>query len=88
MKKRQDSSISGAGKTGQTSKRGASPVAQWGKKLPVMLETQETWVQSLGQEDPLKEEMATHSSILAWEIQRTEEPGRLQSKRSQRVRCG
>ena len=43
---------------------------------PVM---QEIWVQSLGREDPLEEEMATHSSILAWEIPRTEEPGRLQS---------
>ena len=40
---------------------------------------QETWVQSLGQEDPLEKEMATHSSILAWEIPWTEEPGRLQS---------
>ena len=40
---------------------------------------QETWVQSLGQEDPLKEEMATWSSILAWEIPWTEEPGGLQS---------
>ena len=36
---------------------------------------QETWVQSLGQEDPLEKAMATHSSILAWEISRTEEPG-------------
>ena len=42
-------------------------------------ETQETWVQSLGQEGPLKEEMATHSSILAWKIPWTEEPGGLQS---------
>ena len=40
---------------------------------------QETWVQSLGREDPLEEEMATHSSILAWEIPWTEEPDRLQS---------
>ena len=40
---------------------------------------QETWVQSLGQEDPLEEEMATHSSILAWRSPWTEEPGRLQS---------
>ena len=40
---------------------------------------QETWVQSLGQEDPLEKEMATHSSILAWEISWTEEPGGLQS---------
>jgi len=46
------------------------------KNPPVM---QEIWVQSLGREDPLEEEMATHSSILAWEIPRTEEPGRLQS---------
>ena len=50
-----------------------------------MPETQETWVQSLGGEDPLEEEMATHSSILAWEIPRTEEPGGLQSMGSQRV---
>ena len=54
--------------------------------LPAMPETQETWVQSLGGEDPLEEEMATHSSILAWEIPRTEEPGGLQSMGSQRVR--
>ena len=47
---------------------------------------QETGVQSLGQEDPLEEGMATHSSIFAWEILRTEEPGRLQSIGSQRVR--
>ena len=40
---------------------------------------QETWVQSLGQEDPLEEEMATYSTVLAWEILRTEESGRLQS---------
>ena len=48
--------------------------------LPAM---QETWVRSLGQEDPLEEGMATHSSILAWEIPRTEEPVRLQSIVSQ-----
>ena len=47
---------------------------------------QETWVPSLGQDDPLEEEMATHSSILAWEIPRTEEAGRLHSMRLQRVR--
>ena len=40
-----------------------------------MQELQETWVQSLGREDPLEKEMATHSSILAWEIPRKEEPG-------------
>ena len=45
----------------------------------------ETQVRSLGREDPLEKEMATHSSILAWKIPRTEEPGRLQSMGSQRV---
>ena len=45
----------------------------------VMQETQEMWVWSLGQEDPLEEEMATHSSILAWKIPWREEPGGLQS---------
>ena len=52
------------------------------KHLPAMLETQ---VRSLGQEDPLEKEMATHSSILAWKISWTEEPGRRQSMGSQRV---
>ena len=47
---------------------------------------QETWVQSLGWEDPLEKEMATHSSILAWKIPWMEEPGRLQSMGSKRVR--
>ena len=51
-------------------------IAQLVKNLPAM---QETWVQFLGQEDPLEKEMATHSSILAWRIPWTEEPGRLQS---------
>ena len=50
--------------------------------MPAM---QETWVQFLGQEVPLEKEMATHSSILAWRIPWTEEPGRLQSMGSQRV---
>ena len=45
----------------------------------------ETWFQSLGGEDPLEKEMATHSSILAWKIPWTEEPGRLQSMGSRRV---
>ena len=62
---------------------GPSQVAQRLKHLPTM---QETWVPSLGQEDPLEKEMATHSSILAWRIPWTEEPGRLQSRGSQRVR--
>ena len=47
------------------------------KNLPAMQETEETWVQTVGQKDPLEEEMATHSSVLAWEIPWTEEPGRL-----------
>ena len=50
-----------------------------------MQETPEMWVQSLGWEDLLKEDMATHSSILAWKILWTEKPGRLQSRRLQRV---
>ena len=50
-----------------------------------MQETQETRVQSLGQEEPLKKEMATHSSILAWNILWTEEPGGLQSMGLQRI---
>ena len=45
------------------------------KNLPAVQETQETWVQSLGWEDPLEKEMATHSSILAWRIPWMEEPG-------------
>ena len=61
---------------------GASLVAQRLKHLPAM---QETWVRSLGREDPLEKEMATNSSILAWRTPWTEEPGRLQSKGSQRV---
>ena len=48
---------------------------------------QETWVWSLCQEDPLEKEMATHSSVLAWEIPWTEEPGGLWSIKSKRVRC-
>ena len=60
----------------------ASLVAQRLKRLPAM---QETWVRSLGQEDPLEKKMATHSSILAWKIPWTEEPGRLESMGSQRV---
>ena len=54
----------------------ASLVAQTVKNPPAM---RETWVQSLGQEDPLEKEVATHSSILAWQIPWTEEPGGLQS---------
>ena len=58
----------------------ASLVAQLVKNLP---EVQESQVQLLGREDPLEKEMATNSSILAWRIPRTEEPGRLQSMGSQ-----
>ena len=61
----------------------ASLVAQKVKHLPAMRETQ---VLSLGQEDPLEKEMATHSSTLAWRIPWTEEPGGVQSMESQRVR--
>ena len=60
----------------------ASLVAQRLKRLPVM---QETWVRSLSREDPLEKEMATHSSILAWRIPWTEEPGGLHSTGLQRV---
>ena len=52
-----------------------------------MQETQDTRVPSLGREDPLEEEMANHSSILAWKIPWTEKPGRLQSMGLQKVRC-
>ena len=63
--------------------RWASLVAQMVKNLPAMLET---WVRSLGREDTLEKEMATHSSILAWRIPWTEKPGGPQSMGSQRVR--
>ena len=63
---------------GQPSWLQTSLVAQTIKRLPTM---QETWVQSLGQEDPLEKEMATHSSILAWKILWMEEPCRLQVHR-------
>ena len=59
-----------------------SLMAQMVKRLPAMRETQ---VQSLGWEDPLEKEMATHSSILAWEIPWTEKPGEPQTMGSQRV---
>ena len=60
-------------------------MAQQVKNLPAMQGMQETWVQSLGQEDPLEEGLAIHSSILAWRIPMTEEPEELQSIGSQRV---
>ena len=61
----------------------ASLMSQTVKQLPAI---QETWVRSLGYEDPLEKEMATHSSTLAWKIPWTEEPGRLQSVVLQKVR--
>ena len=61
---------------------GASLMTQLVKNLPAM---QETWVWFLGQEDPLEKEIATHSSILAWRIPWTEEPGRLQTMESQEL---
>ena len=60
-------------------------MAQVVKDPPAMQEIQEVWVRSLGQEDPLEEEMATHSSVLAWRIPWTEEPGGLQSMGSKRT---
>ena len=59
-------------------------MAQAVRRLPAIWET---WVQSLGWEHPLEKEMATHSSILAWRIPWTEEPGGLQSMGSQKVGC-
>ena len=60
----------------------ASLIAQLVKNLPAV---QEAWVRSLGREDPLEKEMATHSSIIVWKISWTEEPGGLQSMGWQRV---
>ena len=62
-------------------------MAQWVKNMPAMQEIPETWVRSLGWEDSLEKEVATHSSILAWRILWTEETGGTQSTGSQRVRC-
>ena len=71
------------GTTSNTFEGSPQLVTQTVKTPPAV---QETGVQSLGREDPLEEGMATHSSILAWRIPRTEESGRLQSMGSQRVR--
>ena len=62
--------------------KGASLIAQLVKSLTAV---KETWVQFLGREDPLEKEMAPHSSILAWRVPWTEEPGRLQSMGSQEL---
>ena len=59
-------------------------MAQKVKRLSTM---RETWVLALGQKDPLEKEMAPHSSTIAWKIPWTEEPGKLQSRGSQRVGC-
>ena len=63
----------------------ASQVVLVIRKPPTKQETQEMWVWSLGWEDPLEEEMTAHSSILAWKISWTEEPGGLHSMRLHRV---
>ena len=60
-------------------------MVQWVKNTPTMQKTQEGQVRSLGQEDPLEEDLATHSSILAWRIPWAEKSGGLQSTGSQRV---
>ena len=73
------------GQVGDRREPWASTVAQLVENPPAMLQRQETEARSLGQEDPLEEGMATHSSILAWRIPWTEEPGSLQSTGSQRV---
>ena len=78
-----DSSSSTSGTTVSLSFLWGPLVAQKLKRLPAM---RETWVRSLGREDPLEKEMATYSSILAWRIPWTEEPGGLQSTGLQRVR--
>ena len=69
-----------------TAKIGTSQMALVLRTHLPMKERGKTWVWSLGQEDPLEEEMATHSNILAWRIPWTEEPGRLQAIGSQRIR--
>ena len=81
LEKKKNSSYRGNKKSKLNPNR-TSLVAQMVKCLSTM---RETWVRSLGQEDPLEKEMAIHSSTLAWKIPRTEEPGRLQSMGSQRV---
>ena len=60
-------------------------MAQRVKNLPAIQDTQETRIQCLGQKEPLEKGMATHSSSLAWRIPQTEESGKLQSRRSQKV---
>ena len=77
--------VHGVAKSRTRLKRLSSSSSSASGEEPVQ-ETSETWVRSLGQEDPLEEEMATHSNILAWSLSEREEPGGLQSTGSQRVR--
>ena len=70
---------------GDSLRHQGSPSGSAVKNLLTVQELQETWIQSLGWEDPMEEDMATHSSILAWIIPWTEEPGGLQSMGSHRV---
>ena len=93
QKKRENSEIPHSGQDSRGSPNckscvsifGASLVVQWVKNTPTMQKTQEGQVQSMGQEDPLEEGLATHSSILAWRIPWAEKSGGLQSTGSQRV---
>ena len=62
------------------------PLSHLGKESPAMQDTQEMWVQTFGQKDPLEEGMTTHSTVSAWRIPWTVDPGGLQSMESQRVR--
>ena len=72
-------------KLGDSLRHQGSPSSSAVKNLPTVQGLRETWIQSLGWEDPIEEGMATHSSVLAWRIPWTEEPGRLQSMESRRV---
>ena len=83
--KSQEENVQRRKTTGLNSARNSvntSLVAQTVKRLSIM---RETWVRSLGWEDPLEKEMASHSRTITWKIPWTEEPGRLQSMGSQRV---
>ena len=75
-----------SGKKFNTDLKGSLQGFPGGSEVKASACMQETWVRSLGQEDPLEKDMATHSSILAWRIPWMEDPGGLQSTVSQRVR--
>ena len=68
--------------------KGTSVLPRWLNGKNIYLPIQETWGQALGWEDPLEKEIATHSSILVWEIPWIEEPGRLESTESQKIWTG